>query len=155
VEEMNTDNIAESGTFAENEARKEGKSEDETLRLREKAESATQDELYHRWHTAVMTTVENLLEKHKLGLVPRNKRLAYPDTYHLRALSGWADAARELITTINGVGLFEFRSAKEMQAVGPYATMRQAVLHHIGWVPNYARVYGTSSAEHLYDLAWS
>lgn len=151
TDECNIEYIWETGQYAYSEALKEGKSEAEAEESREEAERIESEDMFHKWHRAVTVAVGQMFEKHGLALKPRRKGEAYPFEYKIVALAGWKDAADKIIDTINGVGYFHFGTVRDFISSGPYRTARQAVLHHVGWIPDHAEVYGTSSARMIYE----
>lgn len=146
VEEMNLDYIADAGRGIED--------DEEQM----EAMTAARDELYRNWHQAVLSTAEQLFEEHSLELDPIRYRRDLPDVpaYEFRIVpeESWSDAARKIMQTINGVGMFHFGSLKEFLDSGPY-TPRQAVLSHLGYIRDYPKVYGTMmSAQQIYEGSW-
>lgn len=125
------------------------------------AEHAAQDEVYAQWYDAVEHAARVLFEAHGLSLEPApypRPKAAREDKrpYRLRIVprTTWQDAAREIMTTIEGIGMFGYGgSLAEFLASGPY-TARRAVLVHLHWIKRYPDVYGTTSAERLYEGAW-
>lgn len=90
---------------------------------------------------AVESFYEKLLENFHLTLVKLDD-----GTYELAPTRGWYRAAKELIETINGVGLFEFKSVSEGILSGPYEGSKGFVMNHVGWIPDYVRVYEGGTA---------
>lgn len=154
IDEHNVDYICENGEVAYREALKHGKSEEEAEDERMKGQEAASDERYAKWYNGVTEAAEYLLRKHGLTLVPRHKNERRPYEYHIRAYNGWRLAAVKIVETINGVGMFEFGLPEELVRTGPYATMRQAVLQHVHWIKDYPAVYGTISADQVYEQSW-
>jgi len=154
VDEYNVEYICEAGCYAYTEALKEGLSEEQAVEKREAAEAEAQGELFDKWHSSVMHAAEYLFNKHGLTLQPRRKGQKQPYEYKIVALKGWRVAAHKIAETINGVGYFHFSGVAELVSSGPYATERQAVLHHIHWIADYPAVYGSPSAERAYEQAW-
>lgn len=130
----------------------------ETEEAQMEAEQAAQTEVYNRWYDAVESTAEKLFEKHGLGLLAmKHTRKVHANyrPYLLKVIPtrSWSDAADHIRETINGVGYFHFYSLNEFLNSGPY-TPRQAVLAHLDYVARYPDVYGTTSAQSLYQHAW-
>jgi hypothetical protein len=151
IEEMNVEYFAEAYNYGFQDGGEETALE---------AESKAQSEIYRQWHKAVERAAEHLFEQHELMLdpvTPRRKNSDSPsDAFHVRPSHGrtWDDAARKIMTTIEGVGMFGYNGhLKEFLASGPW-TARQAVLKHLHWIKRYPDVYGTSSADSLYRDAW-
>jgi hypothetical protein len=100
---------------------------------------------------AVMHVMHDCLDKHGLELVavpPKSKRALRtwdPDRsweYRVQPTPGrtWRDVADNVRRTINGVGMFVFDTTREFLDSGPY-TAREAVLQHLGWIPDWYDVY--------------
>ena len=51
---------------------------------------------------------------------------------------------------VNGVDYFHFGTLKEFLDSGPYSG-REAVLNHIGYIPQWAEVYGDTDARRIYE----
>jgi hypothetical protein len=122
----------------------------------ERKEMAVQDDVYRNWHDAVESVADEIFDQHNMELQPLvargRKQVAYE--YRIVPRVSWADVASKLIDTINGVGMWEFNSVKELKEVGPYNTVKQAVLAHLGHIKRRPEVYGTSSPRTLYERAW-
>lgn len=115
----------------------------------EKAEGEARDELFRRWHDAVMFVADHEFEEHGLELRPtRQDRTPYE--YRVVAAKSWADAAEKIRQTVNGVGYFSFASLKGFLSSGPY-TPRQAVLGHLHWMRRRAEVYGDTSPRRTFE----
>lgn len=158
LEEGNLDYISDAGSSAYREAR-----EDEELSMskaeeaRHQAETDAQTELYKKWHDAVLSAASTLFEHHHLALRPLEKRRGFvrPHEYRVVPLKGvWITSLRQIIATINGVGMFHFSSPAEFLSHGPYPTERVAVLNHLHQIKNYPAVYGSASADRLYQRAF-
>jgi len=63
----------------------------------------------------------------------------------------WDAAARELITTINGVGYFHFDSLQDALDSGPYRDSREFVLNHLGHMKRWFDVYEGSTARRAFE----
>ena len=120
-------------------------------------ESEVEDEeVFRPWHAAVMAAATALFAEHRLRLAPKGRvpKGALPYQYEIRpdpSLDGtWTTAARAIMETINGVGYFTYNNVRDFLDSGPY-TPKGAVLSHLGWVREYPRVYGTPSAERIYE----
>lgn len=151
VEKLNIDNIMEAGGYARDEALKEGESEEQAEEAAQKAQDEARDELYRNWHDAVENVAEDLFETHNLTLVPKSAAPSYE--FKVEPTKTWTEAAESIIDTINGVGMFEFKSVKEFLDSGPY-TLREAVLSHLHWIKRYPEVYGEPSPRRMYERAW-
>ena len=94
--------------------------------------------------------------KHHLTLVPvsTRRRNALPYKYRVEATDGWRKALREIIETINGVGMFYFKDAADIIRSGPYKSARDAVVNNIHWIARWPEVYGETSAESIYKRAF-
>jgi hypothetical protein len=117
------------------------------------AERAAQDEVYAQWYDA--DAASKLFEEHGLELKPVGKYKASKRPYELKIVpkTSWNDAANKLRETINGVGSFHFNNLREYLDSGPY-TARQAVLSHLHWIKRYPDVYGSQSAQRMYEQHW-
>jgi hypothetical protein len=129
-------------------ALRDGATEEEAM----KAEEAEQDEAYNHYYDAVTDVAEKLFAKHDLELVPRGKSAKTKRPYEFRVAptTSWLHSAARIMTTINGVGQFEFHSVKEFLDSGPY-TPTQAVLQHLGWIAWWPDVYEGRKASTLVD----
>ncbi len=149
VYDDNADYIAEAGSVAYKEAMKEGASGDKIEEAQEKAEEAAQTEVFQNWHRGVTSAAEELLSAHHLELEPVRRGEAYPFEFEIVSEHGktWRDAARAIATTIEGVGLVSV-APEELRAP------KEFVLSRLGWISQYPVVYGTSSAERIYERSW-
>lgn len=149
VLEANIDYVDENVRTAEREA-DEDATEAELEKIREEAEIEAQDEVYSQYHGAVMSAAEQLFGEHHLELVPVKKGERYPFEFRIEPVSGktWKDAAKQLATTINGVGLTYEDPSEYGRAP------RQYVLSRLSWVSSYPEVYGSSSASRIYERSW-
>ena len=120
----------------------DGKTEAEAEAIAEKAESDERDDAHKQYRNAVISAAEWLLGEHGLTLV----ELKDGWRWRLVPEKSWRDAAEKIRTTINGYGMFEFHDVREFCSAGPY-TVCQAVMNHLGWMKQYAAVYGDVSAE--------
>ena len=168
LDEGNTDYVDEAGSVAIKEAVKDadtfGEAEltdEERDEIRSKAETEASDELYHRWHGAVMSAIESVFAEHGLQLEPCKARrphrkgfvVKYPHEFNVVPVESWSDAANKIRDTITGYGLFEFWTLREFLESGPY-TPRQAVLSHLNWMRRRSEVYGTSSPQRVYEMSF-
>lgn len=62
----------------------------------------------------------------------------------------WTNAAKELISVINGYGMFYFGSVKEAIASGPYKSAKDFVMSHLGWISTYYEVYEGAKASYRF-----
>lgn len=143
--------------FAYKRALSEEKSEEEAEAAAQAAEQEEREEAYQKWYAAVEFAARHEFDLHKLDLVQaykrvRGRKVGSERPYDLRVVApyGWKEAAREIMRTINGVGMFEFNTLKEFMNSGPY-TAREAALQHTHWINRRAEVYGDRSARSLYD----
>lgn len=154
VHDRNWEVISDAGSAAWNEVLRESpRAEARAEKARVNAGRKADESMYHAWHSAVLSTVEPLLEEHGLRLAPidRSKRVRdYPALFRLVPALSWEDSARKLIRTINGVGEFEFSSLREFMDSGPY-TAREAVLSHLGWIQKWPEVYGEKSTKRRFE----
>jgi len=155
LEARNDDYFGDFFVAARDEALKEGATETEADEAGFKADGEARDELYQQWHNGVTSAVEELFGRHHLEVVGRRKAERYPFEFVVRPVAGktWADAADEIRVTINGVGYFEFRDLREFLDSGPW-TAKQAVEGHLHWIKDYSEVYGTDSAQRIYERAF-
>lgn len=121
------------------------------------AEREAQDEVYRQWYDAVERTAETLFEAQGLGLLAMKHTRKVQKNYRPHVLKivpakTWSDAADKLRETINGVS-FSYNNLREFLDSGPY-TARQAVLANLGYIKRYPDVYGSTSAQQLYERAW-
>ena len=137
-------------------ARRARRSESAVEKAGEKAEQDAEYELFRSWHRGVTTVAETYFGKHHLTLVPvsTRRRNALPYKYRVEATDGWRKALREIIETINGVGMFYFKDAADIIRSGPYKSDRDAVVNHIHWIARWPEVYGETSAESIYKRAF-
>lgn len=119
-------------------------------------ESEEQDEEYHaeekeyfdRYVGAVEQAAERMFSDHGMTLVEKKKRIkggGIYTVYEVAPKKSWDDAAKHIIETINGVGMFGFDDVKDFIRSGPYGTARSAVLQHLHSMRDYPRVYGDRS----------
>ena len=121
-------------------------SEEENLATEEES----RDEAFRAYHDAVMSVTEEAFAEHGLMLegVPFGRSpVAHPWYFRILPKHDWKDAASHIRETIDGFGLFVFGSLRNFLASGPY-TPREAVLNHIGWIPDWYRVYGNGTASY-------
>ena len=115
------------------------------------AEREAEEELYFKYSGALEAAAESILDPHGLAAEHPGKILW---AYKIVPTGTWKEAAAKLVQTINGVGMFYYEDAKDLKDVGPYKSYKQAVLSHLHWAMYYPEVYGTRSAEMVYDAAW-
>lgn len=144
IREQNFDYIASHGDGIED--------EDERAEAEERADT----ELFATWYDAVLAAASALYEDHGLKLEPVAKNL--PEchrSYELKIVPvvSWMDAADHIRDTINGDGFFYTESVRAFLESGPY-TARQAVLSHLHWIKKRPEVYGTASAQRIYERSW-
>jgi len=157
IEEANVDYIGDAYSQAMDYYLKEGLSDAEAEIKAQEAEREAQDELYHKWHDAVMAVADNLFERHGLNLIPVKPRkgASRPYEFHVKPFlaTSWEDAAGKIMDTINGVGMFEFADLEEFLNSGPW-TARQAVLSHLHWIKSWPEVYGESMPRKVFERAF-
>lgn len=154
IYEFNLDYVSAIGSAAYDEALREGATEKEAEEIALKAEQEAQDDVYRRWHNGVTAVAEELFGVHGLVLKPVPKTERYPQQYELVPKTTWKDVLTEIMETMRGEGPFWPQSVEELKEVGPYASYREAVKAHLGWVTYYPEVYGTRSAQRIYEDAW-
>lgn len=155
IEEMNDHYLHEIQSQAEQqaEANDEDPEDAGTAAFQE-----AQTDLFNNWYDAIEYVAGGLFKEHGLELLAmRHTRKVNKNyrPYELKIVPqrSWTDAANRLRETINGVGDFHFHSLRDFLDSGPY-TARQAVLAHLSYVRRYPDVYGTPSAQRLYEYAW-
>lgn len=112
--------------------------------------------VYRSWHDAVEGAAIHIFGEHDLELQPlaaHTLPMGLANNYRIVPIRSWENAASKIISTINGVGMFEFGSVKEFADSGPY-TVRQAVLSHLHHMKHRSEVYGTDSPRNLYEHYW-
>jgi hypothetical protein len=154
VLERNADYIAEGGRQAEQAAIDEdqGASADASTAF-EDGEHAAEAELVDQWSDGVLAAAEPIFFAHELDLEPvkpRNKRDRVWE-YKIVPRTSWEAAARKIITTINGVGMFHFDSVRDFIEGGSCSGPKDAVLSHLGHLRSYPDVYGTQSPSRLFE----
>lgn len=157
--ENNVDYISEAGGYASSEVWENARRDNPDLveaeegqvavdadRAREKAEMVAGDELFRTWYGAVERAAEQIWGFHGLDI-----RSGHAGTAFLvKPATGktWHDVARQIAITINGVGMVEV-SAEEY-AKNP----RTWVLNHLGAMKYQPDVYGTASAQRIYESSF-
>jgi len=101
------------------------------------------EDLFNRYTNAVDVLAESLLKEHGLKLVDTKKNWRKK----LVPIVSWKDAANHIRMTINGYGMFEFKSVKEFMDSGPY-TAYTVVLEHLHWMKKWYLVYGGFTARY-------
>ena len=147
--EGNADYLGDAYSAGVREALAEGASEEEAEETGVKWQEAEEKELHSKYMSGLESAAASVLEPHGLVLEDTGK-----GKFKVIPESGWADAASRIVDTINGVGMFEFASAKEFKDSGPYKSYKDAVLHHLGWARRYSDVYGGRSAERVFHDSW-
>lgn len=112
------------------------------------------DECDKRYRGAIRTVAENLFSEHLLELTEveeEGKESYFVVEPKKDSTTGWYRAASKIIDTINGVGMFEFRTVRELVESGPYPTIEQAVLQHAHWISSYPEVYEGTKAKFLVE----
>jgi hypothetical protein len=150
IYDLNIDHLSDEGHRAYRAAIDEGQSEEEAESTQEAVENESGGELMRTWYGAALRAAEHTFEEHGLILIPsRRDNLRFK----IAPEKSWEDAARRIMDTINGVGMFEFADLREFLASGPY-TARTAVLSHLGWIKRASEVYGRPSPRRIYEQAW-
>jgi len=155
IEEMNEHYLSQIQSQAESQAAANDEDPEDASNA---AFEEAQTDLFNNWYDAVESASSKLFEEHGLELLAmRNTRKVNKNyrPFYLKIIPtrSWTDAANRLRETINGVGDFHFSSLRDFLDSGPY-TARQAVLAHLGYIRRYPDVYGTPSAQRLYQFAW-
>lgn len=130
-------------SYAFSEAKKEGNDEEDAHEHASNVANKEEERLFVAMHEAIKAAFGAMLDEHGLEFQPLKTK---PWVYRIMPskAGGWHTAAAYIRGTINGVGMFGFDSTKEFLDSGPY-TAREAVLSHLGWMKDWARVYGDPS----------
>jgi hypothetical protein len=131
----------------------EGKSEDEAEEFALKIESEEMGEACDKYHAAIVAACEEVFDQHSLILEPvvsRKYPNALPFEFRIKPKTTWNEALTLIRETINGHGMFEFRSNAEMCSSIP-ANTRTTVLGHIHWMFQRWDVYGDYSPAYRID----
>lgn len=67
------------------------------------------------------------------------------------ASDDWDEAARHIIRTINGVGIFQFDNLQDALDSGPYSSSKEFVLKHLHHLKDYYRVYRGTTIRARFD----
>ncbi len=143
--EANIDNIAQRGHYVYNDAIRGGKTDRQAEKVREEAEGEAHDEIGKAYISAIFDTIEKEAEKFHLTVIQQK-----PNRYKVVPTTDWKTSLREIIDTINGVGMFEFNTIKEFLESGPY-TLREGVLTHLHYLADYGHVYGGSTLQRQFE----
>lgn len=127
-------------SYVYEEAIADGLDEDRATEKALDAESLEQNRLYVKWRDNAERVLEDVFYEHNLLL------FFDKGTVTILPKSKWRAAAQKLVTTINGVGMFEFQDEDELCASIP-CNMRQAVLSHVHWIRYWPAVYGERSLD--------
>ncbi len=155
ISELNTEYFWENSRYAYETAIEKGLSEEEAEEARSIAAGDEEHEYFCQWYDAVERAANTLYEHHNLTLVGVGKETR---PYHLiltrldKKLT-WKQTAAQVIETINGYGMFEFKNPQELKQSGPYKSYKEATLEHAGWCKDYAAVYGDYDAKYIYERA--
>jgi hypothetical protein len=150
VAESTWEYVADAGHYASNEALKEGGTEQEAEKAREKAEEVAGSAIYNTWKSSFEDALSSgFAEYADLDIKPLAKE---EWRYKVSPKTSWERSAVKLIDIINGVGYFYFRDLKDFLRSGPY-TARTAVLGHIHWIRSAPAVYDASIARR-YERNW-
>lgn len=169
VDENNWEYVADAGRAAEEETRSEHAryadegdvlDESEVEKAREKWEQEAQAEIYGKWHGAVTGAAAELFGNIQLALEPVGKeikigRSRYHYKYKVVPATSWEASAEAVRVVIDGIGYAHVGyDLQEFLELGPW-TPRQAVLEHLRTASmGYPEVYGSSSAQRIYENAW-
>lgn len=147
----------EAYNYAYTHALQEGMSEEEAEEFAMEAERDEMDEAMRMYWDGLESAAERLFEEHGLEvdrvMKGRGAKRAWTGEYKIEPIDSWRDAASKIMETVNGVGIFTYYSLKEFLDSGPW-TPRQAVLEHLGWIKYYPEVYGSSSAQGIFEGAF-
>lgn len=113
------------------------------------AEGNARDEYYRQWENALLATADAYFGFHEMQLVQVRKRFK---RFEVKPLPGktWDDAAKAVLTTINGVGYFGYDSLKDFKSSLP-GTSKQATMCHLHWIKQYGDIYGEASPERMLE----
>lgn len=148
-EECNWDYLSEIRSNAIKNAIEDGHS-DEVAEL--KGDEAEQEEMHdnsEKYLSAVMRTLNYLLNFHHIELEALDK--GYYLTF--KGLS-WKQTAQQVAETISGHGMFYYEDAQALKDVGPYKTFCEAALTHLHWFKHYPSVYGDTNYQEIYSREW-
>lgn len=148
-EENNNEYVWESGNAYHQQAIADGASEEEAEEKRYRGEEEAQKELFSNWSGAVMRAAEEIWGFHHLKIDKASAFVSDVD-YYIEPVHGktWYDVAAEIARTINGVGLAHV-------PVEDYRrNSRQWVMKHLGSMQVQPEVYGTASAERIYEQSF-
>lgn len=81
------------------------------------------------------------------GLAGKNSPRPF---YYTIECDDWDAAARKIIETINGVGIFQFDSLQEALDSGPYDSSREFVLAHLHHMKDYYEVFEGSKIRNVF-----
>jgi hypothetical protein len=116
-----------------------------------KAEQEERDEAVTKYKDAVLFVAEKPFSEHDLTLVEMpEKKTGAVWRWRITPVHSWMASLEKIVTTINGVGYFEFRDAAELCRSGPWSPM-MALLHHVGYVKDWCRVYGEPGPRSMID----
>jgi hypothetical protein len=119
-------------------------------------ESNEVDQYLIRYEKVICDVSKELFGHHRLLLIldlktPGRWKIT-PSLLNRHNRPDWHAAAKEIISTINGVGYFGFNSVKELIDSGPYGSVRGAVLNHLGWISSYPEVYEGHKAKRMVEM---
>lgn len=77
----------------------------------------------------------------KMGRGRTRQEVRLLDKIRVEPAETWREAAREIVTLINGVGIFHFASLAEFLDSGPYSPC-EAVMKHLHWIKRHPDLYG-------------
>lgn len=126
-----------------------GKTEEEAEQLARDAEDAELGEAMDKYKGAIIAVANRLFSEHALTLEPI-------DDWRFKVVptKSWKDALGNIVTTINGVDMFEFSGARELCSSGPWSP-KEAVMGHLHWIADWPEVYGYGKARSMIDRALS
>lgn len=156
VEEQNVDAISEQGYYAdkaerEEIARWESELSEEEIearaeKARYKAEEEAQKDLFSQWVGGVDAAAETIWGFHGFDIQSRHAdtaRIVTPARGET-----WASVAAKIAQTINGVGLTYVEPEEYSRAP------KKWVAEHLGSMQVQPEVYGTASAERIYEASF-
>lgn len=125
----------------------EGHGEAEAEELATVAESEVRDNAYRSLISGFRAVLARIEVQFGIAFVESKRGM-----WRIIPQVSWRESLRSLRDTINGCGPFYFASISELRASGPYASDRQAFLHHVGWIARFPEVYGDTSFARTLEL---
>ena len=149
VEDFNQGYLDEVFGEALKNAERDGLEGDEADEQAMKAVDEERTELYHKYQNALEQAADELFREHGLMLSEMRK-----GGYKISPTKSWRDAAALIMETINGVGYFEFTSVDQFIRESSERGARGTVLTHLHWIKERPRIYGSASAERVFERAF-